>query len=222
MAADSPASDPANVSILTIKSHDHTRATGRARRHPRRGRANSAPGFPANTGASSIASGDYPTEFVHALTEAGYLSVLIPEEYGGAGLGISAARRRSWKRSIAPAATAAPATRRCTSWAPCCGTAATRRSETICRRSPPANCACRPSASPNRPAAPTRRRLQTFAKRQGDHYVVNGQKIWTSRAEHSDLMLLLARTTPKDQAQKRTDGLSVLHRRHARGEEGTG
>jgi len=52
--------------------------------------------------------------------------------------------------------------------------------------------------------------LQTTATRKGDHYVINGQKIWTSRAEHSDLMLLLARTTPKDQVKKRTDGLSVF------------
>jgi alkylation response protein AidB-like acyl-CoA dehydrogenase len=52
--------------------------------------------------------------------------------------------------------------------------------------------------------------LRTFAKREGDHYVVNGQKVWTSRAEHSDLMLLLARTTPRDQTAKRTEGLSTF------------
>ena len=52
--------------------------------------------------------------------------------------------------------------------------------------------------------------IRTFAKREGDEYVVNGQKVWTSRAEHSDLMLLLARTTPKDEVTKRTDGLSVF------------
>jgi alkylation response protein AidB-like acyl-CoA dehydrogenase len=52
--------------------------------------------------------------------------------------------------------------------------------------------------------------LRTFARKEGDHYVVNGQKVWTSRAEHSDLMLLLARTTPRDQAAKRTDGLSTF------------
>ncbi|EBV3599715.1 acyl-CoA dehydrogenase [Salmonella enterica subsp. enterica serovar Virchow] len=52
--------------------------------------------------------------------------------------------------------------------------------------------------------------LRTFARREGDHYVINGQKIWTSRAEHSDLMLLLARTTPRDQVAKKTDGLSVF------------
>ncbi len=52
--------------------------------------------------------------------------------------------------------------------------------------------------------------LRTFAKKEGDRYIVNGQKIWTSRAEHSDLMLLLARTTPKDQARKKTEGLSTF------------
>src|SRR4029078_12876910 len=52
--------------------------------------------------------------------------------------------------------------------------------------------------------------IRTFARRDGDHYVVNGQKVWTSRAEHSDLMLLLARTTPRDEVAKRTDGLSVF------------
>src|SRR4029077_2615852 len=52
--------------------------------------------------------------------------------------------------------------------------------------------------------------IKTFARRDGDHYVVNGQKIWTSRSEHSDLMLLLARTTPKHEASKRTDGMSVF------------
>jgi alkylation response protein AidB-like acyl-CoA dehydrogenase len=52
--------------------------------------------------------------------------------------------------------------------------------------------------------------IKTFARRNGDHYVVNGQKIWTSRSEHSDLMLLLARTTPKEEVGRRTDGLSVF------------
>ena len=61
--------------------------------------------------------------------------------------------------------------------------------------------------------------LKTVARREGDHYVVNGQKIWTSRAEHSDLMILLARTTPRDQVQKRTEGQSVfiVDMRQARG-----
>ena len=77
----------------------------------------------------------YPTEFVQALTKAGFLAALIPEEYGGSGLTMSAATP-SWRRSIAPAATAPPATRRCTPWARCCGTAAPSRSSNICRASP--------------------------------------------------------------------------------------
>jgi acyl-CoA dehydrogenase len=72
-----------------------------------------------------------------------------------------------------------------------------------------ASCACRPSASPSRRAAPTPPSFDP-AVRKGGGYVVNGQKVWTSRAEHSDLMLLLARTTPVDQVKKRTDGLSVF------------
>ena len=59
-------------------------------------------------------------------------------------------------------------------------------------------------------------KLKTRAVRDGDHYVINGQKVWTSRALHSDLMLLLARTTPLDQVKKKTDGLSVFLRRHPR------
>src|SRR5881392_3343326 len=82
----------------------------------------------------------YPTAFVDALTQAGYLSVLIPEEYGGAGLKLSAAA----------------AMPRCTRWARCCGTATTSRRRNICRRSRAANCACKPLASPSRPAAPIR------------------------------------------------------------------
>ncbi len=80
-----------------------------------------------------------------------------------------------------------------------------------CRRSPPASCGCRRSASPSRPPAPTRRRSRRRAERVGGGYVIRGQKIWTSRAEHSDLMLLLARTTPaRAGARSKTDGLSVF------------
>ena len=125
--------------------------------------------------------------------------------------------RRSWRPSTPRAATAPPATRRCTSWAPSCGTARRRRRPPTCRRSPPASCACRRSASPSRPAAPTPPALRTFARSDGDHYIVNGQKVWTSRAEHSDLMLLLARTTPRERGEVAHRRAVHLHRRHARG-----
>src|SRR6476619_1823642 len=81
----------------------------------------------------------YPSAFVDALTKSGYLSVLIPEEYGGAGLR-SRLRRRSWRRSSAPAATAARPTPRCTPWARCCGTVTRRRRSSGCHASPAANC----------------------------------------------------------------------------------
>lgn len=86
----------------------------------------------------------YPTAFVNALTESGYLSVLIPEAYGGSGLPLSAAPR-SWRRSSGPAATGAHATRRCTRWARSSGTAPRRRRPNISRLSRKAACGSRPS-----------------------------------------------------------------------------
>ena len=74
----------------------------------------------------------YPTEFVAALTEAGYLAALIPEEYGGSGLNL-APPPQFWRKYTPPAAMAPPVTRRCTRWARSCGTAATRRKSAICR-----------------------------------------------------------------------------------------
>ena len=98
----------------------------------------------------------YPTEFVKALTEAGWLSILIPEEYGGAGLGISAAaavleeiQQRRLQRRRLPRPDVHHGHR-------CCGTAARSRRNATCPRSPAASCACRRSASPSRPAAPIR------------------------------------------------------------------
>ena len=87
----------------------------------------------------------YPTEFVRTLTEEGFLSVLIPEEYGGSA-SACARRRPCSKKSIAPARTAAPVTPRCTRWARSSGTAAPRRKRNICPGSRAANCVCRPSA----------------------------------------------------------------------------
>ena len=90
-----------------------------------------------------------------------------------------------------------------------------------CRRSPPASCACRPSASPSPNAGSDTTKLQTTAVRKGDRYVVNGQKMFISRVLQSDLMLLLARTTPVDQVKRKTDGLSRLPHRHPRASRGS-
>jgi len=151
----------------------------------------------------------YPAEFVDALTEAGYLATLIPEEYGGAGLTLSAAAavleeiQRSGGNGGA-----------CHAQMYVMGTVLRHGSEAQKRRYLPkvASGELRLQAfGVTEPSSGTdTTSLRTFARREGDHYVVNGQKIWTSRAEYSDLMVLLARTTPRDQVAKRTEGLSVF------------
>ncbi|MBR1221779.1 acyl-CoA/acyl-ACP dehydrogenase [Bradyrhizobium sp. U87765 SZCCT0131] len=150
-----------------------------------------------------------PSAFVDALTKSGYLSVLIPEEYGGAGLKLSAAAAilEEIQRSG------------------CNGGATHAQMYTMGTLLRHGNEAQKQQWLPRIASGELRLQafgvteptsgtdtssLKTFARREGDHYVVNGQKIWTSRAEHSDLMILLARTTPKDQVAKRTDGLSVF------------
>ncbi|MCV9940059.1 acyl-CoA/acyl-ACP dehydrogenase [Boseaceae bacterium BT-24-1] len=151
----------------------------------------------------------YPTEFVTALTESGFLSALIPEEYGGAGLTLSAA-----------AAIMEEIQRQGCNGGAChaqmyvMGTVLRHGSADQKQRYLPkiASGELRLQAfGVTEPTSGTdTTALRTTARREGDHYVVNGQKIWTSRAAQSDLMLLLARTTPRDQVAKRTDGLSVF------------
>ncbi len=151
----------------------------------------------------------YPTEFVRALTESGFLSVLIPEEYGGSGLGLGAATaileeiHRSGCNGGA-----------CHAQMYTMGTILRHGSEAQKR-------ACLPGIAEGtlrlqafgvtEPTSGTdTTRIRTFARREGDKYIVNGQKVWISRAEHSDLMVLLCRTTPRDESVKPTEGMSVL------------
>ena len=151
----------------------------------------------------------YPTEFVRALTEAGYLAALIPEEYGGAGLPLSAAAAILETIHAEGCNGAA-----CHAQMYIMGTILRHGSAEQKQNYLPkiATGELRLQAfGVTEPTSGTdTTSLRTFAKREGDHYVVNGQKVWTSRAEHSDLMLLLARTTPRDQAKRRTDGLSTF------------
>jgi len=151
----------------------------------------------------------YPTEFVQALTEAGFLSVLIPEEYGGSGLGLEAACavleeiHRSGCNGGA-----------CHAQMYTMGTVLKHGSEQQKQEYLPkvASGELRLQAfGVTEPTAGTdTTRITTFAKRDGDDYVVNGQKIWISRAEHSDLMVLLCRTTPREDCAKPSQGMSVL------------
>ena len=91
-----------------------------------------------------------------------------------------------------------------------CATATTSRKNAICPRSPPASCACRPSASPSPTPAPRARGFKPRRPAKATRYLINGQKIFISRVLQSDLMLLLARTTPYDELKDKTRGLSVF------------
>ncbi|HVV81259.1 MAG TPA: acyl-CoA dehydrogenase family protein [Pseudolabrys sp.] len=152
----------------------------------------------------------YPTEFVNALTEAGFLAALIPESYGGSGLTMSAASAIMEEIHASGSNGAA-----CHAQMYTMGTILRHGNEAQKKKYLPQIAAGKLRLQAFGVTEPTSGTdtlsLRTVAKREGnDGYVINGQKIWTSRAEHSDLMLLLARTTPKEQAKKRTEGLSVF------------
>ena len=151
----------------------------------------------------------YPTEFVCALTQAGYLGALIPEAYGGSGMPLRAAA--VILEEIHSSGCNAGA---CHAQMYTMGTLLRHGSEAQKQRYLPdiASGALRLQAfGVTEPTSGTdTTKLKTRATREGDHYVINGQKVWTSRALHSDLMLLLARTTPLDQVKKKSEGLSVF------------
>jgi len=152
---------------------------------------------------------EYPHEFVNAMTESGYLGALIPEEYGGAGLPIRAGSVILEEIHASGCSAAA-----CHAQMYIMGTLLRHGSEEQKRKYLPgiANGDIRLQAfGVTEPTSGTdTTQLKTRAVRQGDHYVVNGQKVWTSRALQSDLMLLLCRTTPVEEVAKRTDGLSTM------------
>jgi acyl-CoA dehydrogenase len=151
----------------------------------------------------------YPAEFVAALTEQGWLAALIPEQYGGSGSSLAIASVILEEVCAAGANAGA-----CHAQMYTMGTLLRHGSERQKRELLPriASGELRLQAfavtEPNAGSDTTR--IATRAERRGDGWVVNGQKIWTSRAEHSDLMVLLARTTPAEDVARRTDGLSVF------------
>jgi acyl-CoA dehydrogenase len=151
----------------------------------------------------------YPEEFVKALTSAGWLAALIPSEYGGGGLGVVEASvileeiNRSGANSGA-----------CHAQMYIMGTLLRHGSEEQKQKFLPGIASGELRLQSFAVTEPTTgtdtTRLQTFAERRGDKYVVNGQKVWISRVQHSDLMLLLARTTPLADVQKKSEGLSIF------------
>ncbi|MCF8505981.1 MAG: acyl-CoA/acyl-ACP dehydrogenase [Caulobacter sp.] len=166
-------------------------------------------GFPGEYWRALDRERTYPTAFVKTLTEAGFLSVLIPEAYGGSGLGLSAATavleeiHRSGCNGGA-----------CHAQMYTMGTVLKHGSQAQKEAYLPkiASGEIRLQAfGVTEPTAGTdTTRISTFARREGDKYIVNGQKIWISRAEHSDLMVLLCRTTAREDAARPADGMSVL------------
>jgi len=151
----------------------------------------------------------YPTEFVEALTEDGYLSVLIPEEYGGAGMDIGAACAVLEEIQHSGANGGA-----CHAQMYTMGTVLRHGSDAQKQQYLPNIAAGKlrlQAFGVTEPSSGTdTTRITTKGVRDGDDYVVSGQKVFISRVEHSDLMLLLVRTTPRDQVEKRTQGMSVL------------
>ncbi len=151
----------------------------------------------------------YPTEFVQALTQAGFLSVLIPEEYGGSGLGLQAATavleeiHRSGCNGGA-----------CHAQMYTMGTilkhGSAAQKEAYLPRIASGELRLQAFGVTEPTAGTDTTRISTFARREAGYYVVSGQKLWISRAEHSDLMVLLCRTTAREDAAKPSDGMSVL------------
>ena len=151
----------------------------------------------------------YPTEFVAALTEHGWLAALIPEEYGGSGLGIGAAS--AILEEICHAGCNAGA---CHAQMYTMGTVLRHGSEAqkseYLPRIASGELRLQAFAVTEPDAGSDTTQIKTRARRTENGWVVDGQKIWTSRAEHSDLMVLLARTTPAAEVEKRGEGLSVF------------
>jgi len=166
-------------------------------------------GFPGEYWRKCDAGKLYPEEFVSALMKEGYLAAMIPESYGGSGLNLTAASvilEEIHRHGCNAAA--------CHAQMYTMGTVLRHGSDEQKKKYLPkiADGSLRLQAfGVTEPTSGTDTlALKTTATRDGDHYIVKGQKIWTSRAAQSDLMLLLARTTPRDKVTKKTDGLSVF------------
>jgi len=165
--------------------------------------------FPGAYWQSMDRDRSYPTEFVDALTQSGFLSVLIPEHYGGSGLGLAAAAavleeiHRSGGNGGA-----------CHAQMYTMGTllrhGSVEQKEHFLPKIASGELRLQAFGVTEPTSGTDTTRITTFARREGDHYVVSGQKIWTSRAEHSDLLLLLVRTQKRDEAARPSKGLSVL------------
>jgi len=166
-------------------------------------------GFPAEYHRKVDEARAYPEEFVEALTRAGWMAALIPEEYGGSGLGLVEASVIMEEINRAGGNSGA-----CHGQLYNMNTLVRHGSEEQRRHYLPKIASGELRLQSMGVTEPTTgtdtTRLKTTAVRKGDRYVINGQKVWISRVQHSDLMILLARTTPLDQVAKKSEGLSIF------------
>ncbi len=165
--------------------------------------------FPGEYWRAKDKNKEYPSEFVEALTEGGYLSVLIPEQYGGAGMDLGSACAVLEEIQLSGANAGA-----CHAQMYTMGTVLRHGNEAQKLQYLPAIAAGElrlQAFGVTEPSSGTdTTRIKTRAIREGDHYLVSGQKVFISRVEYSDLLLLLVRTTPRDSVDKPTQGMSVL------------
>ena len=154
-------------------------------------------------------SGSYPTEFIEALTAAGYLAALIPEEYGGAGLPVrgGAVILETINQT---GCSASPGHAQMYTMGTILRHGSKEQKEYFLPKIASGELRLQAFGVTEPTSGSDTTQIKTRADRQGADYVINGQKVWTSRAAHSDLMLLLARTTPADQVEKRTHGISTF------------
>ena len=154
-------------------------------------------------------SGSYPTEFIEALTAAGYLAALIPEEYGGAGLPVrgGAVILETINQT---GCSASPGHAQMYTMGTILRHGSKEQKEYFLPKIASGELRLQAFGVTEPTSGSDTTQIKTRADRQGADYVINGQKVWTSRAAHSDLMLLLARTTPADQVKKRTHGISTF------------
>lgn len=166
-------------------------------------------GFPGEYWRQCDRDRAYPADFVKALSDAGYLAVLIPEVYGGSGLGISEAAAILGEIHQSGGNAGA-----CHAQMYIMGTVLRHGSDTqkkeILPKIASGELRLQAFGVTESTSGTDTSRIRTTAVRDGDDYVINGQKVWTSRAEHSDLMLVLARTAPRDAGEKPHDGMSVF------------
>lgn len=165
--------------------------------------------FPNSYWQAIDAARAYPEDFVQAMTASGYLAALVPEEYGGGGSTLTEASiiLEEINRSGGNAGA-------CHAQMYIMGTllryGSAEQKQHYLPKIAAGDLRLQAFGVTEPDAGSDTTRIRTLAVRQGDHYVINGQKIWTSRVAHSDLMLLLARTTPLEQVSKRTEGLSIF------------